>query len=167
MISMLKPGEKLFLSYEPNAIPYRIFWPLLRTAAKIVPEHRNRDRIRQASGQETPPAQGCGIHELSESHIFHGRGEGGIHPFRLQEFITEQGIVESRAHFSSVYQLALLRDSGLPVPVASLPDWMFRLLAPLSLSFCLTGTKASRKYGHCLTGSRSTLWQADPVAGPQ
>jgi ubiquinone/menaquinone biosynthesis C-methylase UbiE len=56
MIAILKPGGKLFLGYEPNAIPYRVFWPLLKIAAKIVPEHRNRDSIRDASGQK---AQGC------------------------------------------------------------------------------------------------------------
>jgi SAM-dependent methyltransferase len=146
MISMLKPGGKLFLGYEPNAIPYRVFWPLLRAAAKIVPEHRDRDRIRQTSGQELHPRlRDIDIHELSEFHIFHGRGERGIHPSRLQQFIAGQGIVDSRVHFSSLYQFALLRDSGLPIPVASVPDWIFRLLGPLSLSFCLTGTKVSQE----------------------
>jgi SAM-dependent methyltransferase len=143
MIALLKPGGKLFLGYEPNAIPYRVFWPLLKVAAKIVPEHRNRDKIRHASGQEAHPRlKDVDIHELSEFHIFHGRGERGIHPFRLQELVSRHGIFDSRIHFSSVYQFALLRDSGVPMPVEALPDWFFRLSGRLSLSFSLTGTKA-------------------------
>jgi SAM-dependent methyltransferase len=144
MIAMLKPGGKLFLGYEPNAIPYQVFWPLLKVAAKIVPEHRNRDSIRDASGQDAHPRlKDVDIHELSEFHIFHGTGGRGINPFRLQEFVARQGIVDARIHFSSVYQFALLRDSGVPIPVHLLPDWFFRLSGRLSLSFSLTGTKAS------------------------
>ncbi len=143
MIGLLKPGGKLFLGYEPNAIPYKILWPLLKVAAKIVPEHRNRDKIREASGQESHPRlKNVDIHELSEFHIFHGRGERGIHPFRLQQFVDERGIAGSRIHFSSVYQFALLKDSGIPIPVEALPDWLFRLSGRMSLSFALTGTKA-------------------------
>ena len=73
----------MFLGYEPNAIPYRVFWPLLKVAAKIVPEHRDRDRIRERSGQRDHPSlKDVDIHELSEFHIFHGtRGGRGIHPF--------------------------------------------------------------------------------------
>jgi SAM-dependent methyltransferase len=140
MISVLKPGGKLFLGYEPNAIPYRVLWPLLKLAAKIVPEHRNRERIRHASGQEAHPRlRDVDIHELSEFHIFQSRG---IHPFLLQHFVGRHGIIDSRVHFSSVYQFALLRDSGVPIPVESLPDWIFRLSGRMSLSFSLTGTKA-------------------------
>ena len=88
MIAMLKPGGKLFLGYEPNAIPYRVFWPLLKVAAKIVPEHRNRDAIRVASGQDAHPRlKDVDIHELSEFHIFHGTAGRGIHPFRLRDFV--------------------------------------------------------------------------------
>lgn len=142
MIGMLKPGGKLFLGYEPNAIPYKIFWPLLKLAAKIVPEHRNRDSIRNASRQDAhPQLKDVDIHELSEFHIFHGTGGRGIDPFRLQAFATRQGIDDCRIHFSSVYQFALLRDSGVPIPVQMLPDWFFRLSGRLSLSFSLTGRK--------------------------
>jgi 2-polyprenyl-3-methyl-5-hydroxy-6-metoxy-1,4-benzoquinol methylase len=140
MISMLKPGGKLLLGYEPNAIPYRVFWPLLKVVAKIVPEHRNRDAIRNASGEQTHPRlKDVDIHELSEFHIFHGTGRRGIQPFRLQEFLSRHGIVDSRVLFSSVHQFALLSDSGIPMPVHKLPDWLFRLSGRLSLSFSLTG----------------------------
>lgn len=142
MIALLKPGGRLFLGYEPNAIPYRLMWPVLKVAAKIVPEHRDRDRIRQSSGQEHHPRlRDRDIHELSEFHIFHGRGGRGIHPHQLQKFVAARGIVDSRLHFSSVYQFALLRDSGLPLPVDSIPDWFFRMSGRISLSFSLTGTK--------------------------
>ena len=142
MILLLKPGGKLFLGYEPNAIRYRLFWPLLKVAERIVPEHRNRADIRKASGQEAHSRlKDVDIHELSEFHIFQSRG---IHPFRLQQFIARQGIVDSRVHFNSVFQFALLRDSGVPVPVEALPDWLLRLSGRLSLSFSLTGTKELR-----------------------
>jgi|SRR5208283_2514094 len=140
MISLLKPGGKLFVGYEPNAIPYRIFWPLLKLAATIVPEHRNRDKIREASGQEQHSTlKDADIHELSEFHIFQGKG---IHPFRLQQFAIQRGIADSHIHFSSIYQFGLLRDSGLPIPINALPDWLFRMSGRLSLSFSFTGTKA-------------------------
>jgi hypothetical protein len=140
MISLLRAGGRLFVGYEPNAIPYGIFWPLLKVAAKIVPEHREREKIRHASGQEAHPRlKEVDIHELSEFHIFRGRG---IHPFRLQRFAESQGIVDSRVHFSSVHQFALLQDSGLPLAVEIVPDWVFRLSGRLSLSFSLTGTKS-------------------------
>jgi SAM-dependent methyltransferase len=140
MISLLKPGGRIFLGYEPNAIPYRLLWPVLKLAAKIVPEHRDRDRIRAASGQaQHPRLKDRDIHELSEFHIFHGRG---IDPRRLREFVASHGIVDNRVHFSSVYQFALLRDSGVPIPVDSIPGWIFNLSGRLSLSFSLTGTKA-------------------------
>jgi ubiquinone/menaquinone biosynthesis C-methylase UbiE len=48
MIALLKPGGCLFLGYEPNAIAYRLLGPLLKVAPTIVPEHRNRERIREA-----------------------------------------------------------------------------------------------------------------------
>ena len=73
---------------------------------------------------------------------FDGRGRRGIDPFRLQQFVARHGIVDSRIHFTSVYQFALLRDSGIPVPIERVPDWVFRLSGRLSLSFSLTGTKA-------------------------
>ena len=140
MIALLKPGGRLFVGYEPNAIPYRLSWPLLNLAARIVPEHRNREQIRKASGQEAHSnLKDVDIHELSEFHIFQGHG---IHPYQLQELVTTLGIVDSRVHFSSVYQFALLRDSGLPIPVEALPDWFFRLSGRFSLSFSLTGRKA-------------------------
>jgi SAM-dependent methyltransferase len=143
MIAMLRPGGRLFLGYEPNAIPYRRFWPLLKLAARIVPEHRQRDSIKRASGQDAHPRlQDVDIHELSEFHIFHGRGVRGIDPFRLRDLAISRGITDCRIHFSSVYQFALLRDSGVPIPVEWLPDWFFRLSGRLSLSFSLTGTKA-------------------------
>jgi 2-polyprenyl-3-methyl-5-hydroxy-6-metoxy-1,4-benzoquinol methylase len=140
MISLLKPGGKLFLGYEPNAIPYRTLWPLLKIAARIVPEHRNRARIREASGQDRHSnLKNVDIHELSEFHIFQSRG---IAPFELQRFVEKQGIVQSRVHFSSVYQFALLRDSGFPLPLTVIPDWLYRLSGRMSLSFSMTGTKA-------------------------
>ena len=140
MIALLKPGGKLFVGYEPNAIPYRIFWPLLKLAATIVPEHRNRDKIREASGQEQHATlRDADIHELSEFHIFQSKG---IHPFQLQQFATRSGIVDSRIHFSSVYQFALLRDSGVPIPINALPDWLYRMSGRMSLSFSFTGVKA-------------------------
>jgi SAM-dependent methyltransferase len=143
MVAMLKPGGKLFLGYEPNAIPYKIFWPALKLAARIVPEHRNRNEIKRASGQAAHARlKDADIHELSEFHIFHGTGERGIHPFRLREFLVGLGVVDGRVHFSSVYQFALLRDSGVPIPVERLPDWLMRASGRLSLSFSLTGTKA-------------------------
>ena len=144
MVSLLRPGGKLFLGYEPNAIPYRVFWPLLKVAAKIVPEHRDRDRIRERSGQRDHPAlKDVDIHELSEFHIFHGtRGGRGIHPFDLRQFVEAQGLTDCRIHFSSVYQFALLKDSGIPLPVERLPDWLFGLSGRMSLSFSFTGTKA-------------------------
>src|ERR1700722_19416441 len=40
MVDLLKPGGRLFLGYEPNAIPYRLFKPLLMLLAKVAPEHR-------------------------------------------------------------------------------------------------------------------------------
>jgi hypothetical protein len=141
---MLKPGGKLFLGYEPNAIPYRLFWPLLRAAAKIVPEHRKRDAIRDASQQAAHPRlQNVDIHELAEFHIFHGTSGRGIDPFRLKELVAGLGVVDCRVHFSSVYQFALLRDAGVPIPLQILPDWFFRMSGRLSLSFSLTGTKRS------------------------
>jgi len=143
MVSMLKPGGKLFVGYEPNAIPYRLLWPALKVAARIVPEHRERDRIREASGQSAHPTlKDVDIHELSEFHIFHGTRGRGIHPFDLQRFVMEQGIADCRVHFSSIYQFALLKDSGIPLPVQWMPDWLFKLSGRLSLSFSLTGTKA-------------------------
>ena len=121
MIVTLKPGGKLFLGYEPNAIPYKVLWPMLKVAAKIVPEHRNRNWIKSASGQEAHPRlKDVDIHELSEFHIFHGTGGRGIDPFRLQDFVARQGILDTRIHFSSVYQFALLRDSGVPIPIQPL-----------------------------------------------
>jgi SAM-dependent methyltransferase len=140
MIALLKPGGQLFVGYEPNAIPYKFFWPLLKLAGTIVPEHRNRDKIREASGQERHATlKDADIHKLSEFHIFESKG---IHPFRLQEFAARNGIVNSRVHFSSVYQFALLRDSGVPIPINALPDWLFRLSGRMSLSFSFTGAKA-------------------------
>ena len=59
--------------------------------------------------------------------------------------IERQGVVDARVHFSSVYQFALLRDCGVPIPVQAMPDWFFRLSGRMSLSFCLTGTKAPPK----------------------
>lgn len=138
MIGLLKPGGRLFLGYEPNAIPYRMLWPVLKLAAKVVPEHRDRDRIRAESGQERHPRlKDKDIHELSEFHIFQGKG---LDPYRLQAFVSERG-VDSQVHFSSVYQFALLRDSGVPLPVDLMPRWMFGLSGRLSLSFSLTGSK--------------------------
>jgi ubiquinone/menaquinone biosynthesis C-methylase UbiE len=140
MVSLVKPGGKLFLGYEPNAIPYKLFWPLLKVAAKIVPEHRNRQKIRLASGQDAySNLKDIDVHELAEYHIFQGRG---IHPFILREYVSERGIVDTRVHFTSVYQAALLRDSGIPLPLNALPDWIYRMTGRLSLSFSLTGTKA-------------------------
>ena len=144
MVSLLKPGGKLFVGYEPNAIPYRLLWPALKVAAKIVPEHRERDRIRDASGQSAHEnLKHVDIHELSEFHIFHGTRGRGIHPFDLRRFAMDQGIVDCRVHFSSIYQFALLKDSGVPLPVERLPDWLFALSGRMSLSFSLTGTKAA------------------------
>jgi SAM-dependent methyltransferase len=139
MISLLKPGGRLFVGYEPNSIPYKLFWPLLKLAARIVPEHRNRDKIREASGQDQHAnLKDADIHELSEFHIFESKG---IHPFRLRQFAVQKGIVDSRVHFSSIYQFALLRDSGVPIPLDLLPDALFRLSGRLSLSFSFTGAK--------------------------
>jgi SAM-dependent methyltransferase len=144
MVAMLKPGGKLFLGYEPNAIPYRLFWPLLKVAARMVPEHRHRDSIRDASNQAAHPRlQDVDIHELAEFHIFHGTQGRGIDPHRLEALVSDLGIRDCRLHFSSVYQFALLRDSGVPVPLGLMPDWFFRLSGRLSLSFSLTGTKRS------------------------
>jgi SAM-dependent methyltransferase len=143
MSSLLKPGGKLFVGYEPNAIPYRLFWPVLKVAAKIVPEHRERDRIREASGQQAHPTlKDVDIHELSEFHIFHGTRGRGIDPFALRRLAMDHGIVDCRVHFSSIYQFALLKDSGIPLPVHRMPDWLFKLSGRWSLSFSLTGTKA-------------------------
>jgi len=139
MIDLLKPGGKLFLGYEPNAVPYRVAWPLLKLAAKIVPEHRGRERIRKESGQDDYPSlMGLDIHELSEFQIFHGRG---IDPFRLRDRLIGLGLADLRLHFSSIYQAALLKDAGVPLPIDSIPDWLYRVPGRLSLSFSLTGTK--------------------------
>lgn len=141
MVSLLAPGGKLFLGYEPNAIPYRFFRPFLLALSRIVPEHKHQDKIREASGQDSHPRlKKVNIHRLSEYHIFHGKG---IHPFRLEQFLWERGIVNTRVHFTSLYQAALLRDSGIPFPVDSIPEWLFRLTGRMSLSFSLTGTKRS------------------------
>lgn len=137
MVSLLKPGGKLFLGYEPNAIPYRLFWPLLKMAAKIVPEHRDRDRIRRESGQDQHRnLRDVDIHELAEFQIFHGHG---IDPFQLRDSLTRIGVIDVRLHFSSIYQAALLKDSGIPFPVDYLPVWLYRMSGRLSLSFSLTG----------------------------
>lgn len=139
MIDLVKPGGRLFLGYEPNAIPYRLAWPILKLASKIIPEHRDRERIRSESGQDRYPSLAQkDIHELSEFHIFHGRG---IDPFKLRDRLTALGIVNIRLHFSSIYQAALLKDAGIPLPVDRIPDWLYRLPGQLSLSFSLTGTK--------------------------
>jgi len=141
MIALLKPGGRLFLGYEPNAIPYRLFWPLLMLAAKIVPEHKDRERIQRESGQDKHPSlRGVDIHELAEFQIFHGRG---IDPLRLRSFVEARGITNTRLHFSSIYQAALLKDSGVPWPVEFFPDWVYRLSSRLSLSFSVTGIKAA------------------------
>ena len=111
---------------------------------RLLPEHRNRDSIKQTSGHSNahPRLKDVDIHELSEFHIFHGTGGRGINPFlRLREFVARQGIVDARIHFSSVYQFALLRDAGVPLPLHLLPEWFFRISGRLSLSFSLTGTK--------------------------
>lgn len=139
MVGLLKPGGKLFVGYEPNAIPYRLFWPLLKLAAKIVPEHRDRERIQRDSGQDAyPNLRDVDIHELSEFQIFHG---GGIDPFRLRGSVAAMGMTDTRIHFSSIYQAALLKDSGVPIPLEVFPDWVYRMSGRLSLSFSLTGTK--------------------------
>jgi 2-polyprenyl-3-methyl-5-hydroxy-6-metoxy-1,4-benzoquinol methylase len=139
MASLVKPGGKLFVGYEPNAIPYSLFWPLLKVAAKIVPEHRHREKTRLASGQDAySNLKDVDIHELAEYHVFTGRG---IHPFKLRSYLNECGIVDTRVHFTSLYQAALLRDSGVPLPLDALPDWFYRLTGRLSLSFTLTGSK--------------------------
>jgi ubiquinone/menaquinone biosynthesis C-methylase UbiE len=139
MVGLLKPGGKLFLGYEPNAVPYRLFWPFLKLAAKIVPEHRDRHRIQRESGQEQHPAlRGFDIHEMAEFQIFHGRG---INPFRLRKSVSSLAIADVRIHFSSIFQIALLKDSGVPVPMERFPDWVYPVPGPLCLSFSLTGTK--------------------------
>jgi 2-polyprenyl-3-methyl-5-hydroxy-6-metoxy-1,4-benzoquinol methylase len=139
MVSLLKPGGRLFLGYEPNAIPYRLFWPLLMLAAKLVPEHKKRDQIRDASGQGSHATlKEANIHEVAEYHIFQGRG---IHPKALQEMVRGLGIGDTKLHFTTLYQLALLKDSGVPVPIDMIPKWCFELPGRLSLSFSLTGTK--------------------------
>jgi hypothetical protein len=35
----------------------------------------------------------------------------------------------------------LLRDSGVPIPINLLPDWLGRMSGRMSLSFSFTGTK--------------------------
>jgi 2-polyprenyl-3-methyl-5-hydroxy-6-metoxy-1,4-benzoquinol methylase len=140
MISLLKPGGQLFLGYEPNAIPYRFFWPLLKVAARLVPEHRERDRIREESGQASYSAlKDSDIHEIAEYHIFQGRG---IHPIRLLDFVRDHSIFNGKLHYTSLYQFALLKDSGVPLPIDVVPNWFFEMPGRLSLSFSLTGTKA-------------------------
>jgi ubiquinone/menaquinone biosynthesis C-methylase UbiE len=138
MASLVKPGGRIFLGYEPNAIPYRLFWPVLKVAARMLPEHRNRKKIQQAGGAGQARAGEPDLHQLAEYHIFRGQG---IHPFRLRDRLRELGIVHSRLHFTSLYQAALLRDAGLPFPLDLAPLWMYRISGRLSLSFSLTGSK--------------------------
>ena len=141
MVSLIKPGGKIFLGYEPNSIPYKLFQPLLLLLAAIVPEQRNKERIRLKSQQDIyPQLKGVDIHKLSEFHIFHGKG---ISTSTLKKTLTGWGIVDIRVHYSSVFQATLLKDSGIPLPIDSLPEWLYRLTGPLSLSFSLTGTRSS------------------------
>ena len=131
MASMVKPGGKLFLGYEPNAIPYKLFWPVIKLAATIVPEHRRRHEVREKSGQAAHETlKHADIHEMAEYHIFSSKG---IDPFQLEKTLRGLGIIDTRVHFTSLYQAALLRDSGVPLPLDTLPDWVYRLSGRLSL----------------------------------
>ena len=144
MIAMLKPGGKLFLGYEPNAIPYQGF--LAAT------EGRGEDRpgAPQSGCDQSRERSGCASSSEGRGHprafrVSHFPRNGGPRhpPFSSAETSSSgTGSSDCRVHFSSVYQFALLRDSGVPVPVQLLPDWFFRLSGRLSLSFSLTGRKA-------------------------
>ncbi len=140
IVSCLKPGGKLFVGYEPNAIPYKFLRPLLLALAQIAPEQRKGEIIRKNSSQDLyPKLRAFDIHKLSEFHIFHGKG---IHPYSLQDFLQERGFVNTKLHFTSLYQVALLRDLGVPIPVDLLPEWLCKLTGRMSLSFSLTSSKA-------------------------
>ena len=139
MVSLLKPGGRLLLGYEPNAIPYRYLKPFLMALSRIGPEQREKKRIHDASRQEAHARlSGLDIHKVSEYSIFYG---AGLHPFRLKAFLSTMGVIDTRVHFTSVYQAALLRDMGLPLPIDYLPDWVYRLSGRMSLSFSLTARK--------------------------
>ncbi len=139
MVALLRPGGGLFIGYEPNAIPYRLFRPLLLLLSKIVPEHRRIDEIRRRSQQDLyPRLKGVNIHELSEYHIFYGKG---IDPFALTKILDRMGIRGIHVHFTSLYQALLLCDAGIPLPVDAIPEWVYGLAGRMSLSFSLTGTK--------------------------
>ena len=139
MVSLLRPGGRLFIGYEPNAIAYRLFYPVLMFLARFVPERSNKERIEELSGQnEIPRLADKDLAKLTEFHIYYGKG---IHPYRLKEELKEMGLEKIKLHFSIVYQIALLRDVGIPTPMMIFPDWLFKLTGPLSLSFSLTAAK--------------------------
>ena len=139
MVSLLRPGGRLFIGYEPNAIAYRLFYPVLMFLARFVPEQKDKKGIEETSGQkEIPRLASKDLAKLTEFHIFDGKG---IHPFRLKSKLKEMGLVNIKLDFSIVFQVALLRDVGIPVPMMIFPDWLYKLTGPLSLSFSLTAVK--------------------------
>lgn len=137
MIELLKPEGRLLLGYEPNGISYRLFRPLLMAMAKSAPEEKrwNPDRTGQAPcGQ----LRNVDVHKLAEFHIFHRRG---IPPFELKRYLLNLGMRNVRLHFTSLFQMLLLKDYGLPFSLDALPQWVFKLSGPLSLSFSVTAQK--------------------------
>jgi SAM-dependent methyltransferase len=137
MIHLLKPSGRLFLGYEPNGIPHRLFRPLLMCMAKLAPEEKRWNRSG-AAGLPSSKLDDIDIHKLAEFHIFHGRG---IHPFKLKRYLLDAGMRKVNLHFTSLHQVLLLKDYGIPLSLDSLPQWMFKLTGPLSLSFSLTAWK--------------------------
>lgn len=140
MVKTIKPGGKIFMGYEPNAISYRLFKPLLLLLSKMVPEQKNIQERERESGQDKfPTLKNADIHRLSEYHIFEGNG---IHPYEIKKKLQDLGIVDVKIFFSSLYQFALLRDTGIPFPVDRFPDWVYAIPGRLSLSFSIVGKKS-------------------------
>jgi SAM-dependent methyltransferase len=139
MVDLLKPGGRLFLGYEPNAIPYRLFRPILMLLAKAAPEHR-RWGSKVDCGGAVPHTEmkDIDIHKLAEFQIFHGRG---IDPFELRKLLLGMGMTDVNLQFTSLYQAALINDYGIPLPLDLFPEWVFRLSRRLSLSFSAISRK--------------------------
>ena len=115
--------------------------PLLKVAGKIVPEHRNRHRIRAATGQEAHSAEGRRYSRaLRVSHLSSPRR--ARHP-SVPVAAGRQRTGSRRQPHSSQLGLSIraVEDSGIPVPVEAHRTGCFASPAE-SLSFGLTRTKA-------------------------
>jgi SAM-dependent methyltransferase len=137
MIDLLKPEGRLLIGYEPNAIPHKVFRPLLMAMAKLAPEEKRWNREGPAD-LPSGHLRDVDVHKLAEFHIFYGRG---IHPFKLRRYLLDAGLREVHLHFTSLYQALLIKDYGIPLPLDFLPQWVFKMSGPLSLSFSLTARK--------------------------